>query len=341
MVRSMVFAGVMVAIVVSTACPSFGYTENVLFYDGFDGEEPPDPCKWQCREETSPRDSGITELRGWPEVRNSMATFSHHTYNDAYPGGKCLSQEMFTIDEFDATTTLIFEARVRLRPPARSGLVAGFYVYGDKAKSYTDPNLVSDEIDYEFLTNQVNDPYPVFLGHRVYVGAYNDFEGNWMDDTKHWWANPNVPKIILGNRPQLDLTEFNIFQIRWLGDRVEWYWQPEDGGDPILIYKTSNVLPDDPMGLYLNFWGADIFWPIAWDASLQPVVSPEADSVSYYDVDYVKVSQLLPSNCLEVRALGQNMPMDFNGDCIINLVDFVELASDWLECNDPEDMNCD
>jgi len=332
---SRLLASLMATIVMTAPCGSLAYTGNDLFRDDFDGQGSPDPGKWQCRDETTHRDSGITELRGWPELHDGMATFAHHTYNPYCPGGKCLSREIFTTTKFSPGQALLFEARVRLRPPMRSGLVAGFYVYSDKPKSSADPNLVSDEIDYEFLSNQVNDPYPVFLGHRVYVGAFHDFDGNWMDDSKHWWANPNVPKIILENRPQLELTEFNVFQMRWLGDRVEWYWQPADGGDPVLIYKTGNVLPDEPMAVYLNFWGADIWWPIAWDESLQPAVRWEADSVSYYDVDYVLVREILPDDCEQVWALGMGLAMDFNRDCVVNLVDFAEFAVEWLACNDP------
>jgi len=33
-------------------------------------------------------------------------------------------------------------------------------------------------------------------------------------------------------------------------------------------------------------------------------------------------------------------PMDFNLDCYVDLKDFAEFASHWLECTEPDNPNC-
>jgi hypothetical protein len=316
-----------------------GYYTIILLRDDFNGTSL-DPNKWLCRDANNSRVSGITQLRDCPEVNNGMVTFTHHTYNPYEPNLTCLSQEIFTRELFEPNNALEFKARIRLRPPIGDGLVAGFYVYMDKP-SVPDPNhRVNDEIDFEFLSNQINNPYPTFLGDRVYVAVYNDFDGDWMNERKLWWDNPTVPKIILDWRPQLNLTQFNIFKIRWLGDRVEWYWEPSDGLGDILIYKTSNVLPDEAMALYFNFWASDQLWRIAWDENLWPAAHPGDDAVSFLDVDYVEVSYIMPNDCNQSLALGYKLATDYNTDCKVNFEDFAQFANDWLECYDPNNANC-
>jgi beta-glucanase (GH16 family) len=316
-----------------------GYHAVILLRDDFDGTSL-DPEKWQCRDVNNSRVSGITQFRDCPDVNNGFLTITHHTYNPYEPNQTCLSQEIFTKARYEPNNALEFTARIRLRPPIGNGLVAGFYVYMDKPISESDPNLINDEIDFEFLTNQINNPYPAFLGDRVFTAVYNDFDQSWMNHLKHWWDNPTVPKIIIEERPQLDLTQFNIFKIRWLGDRVEWYWDPNDGKGDILIYKTSNVLPDEAMALYLNFWASDELWGIAWDENLKPAAGPKDDAVSFLDFDFVEVSYILPDECDQVWALGYGLTTDYNADCKVNLFDFAQFANDWLKCYDPNTINC-
>lgn len=41
-------------------------------------------------------------------------------------------------------------------------------------------------------------------------------------------------------------------------------------------------------------------------------------------------------DCADLQERGETLAMDFNGDCIVNAVDFGEFAAEWLNCNDPE-----
>jgi hypothetical protein len=56
-----------------------------------------------------------------------------------------------------------------------------------------------------------------------------------------------------------------------------------------------------------------------------------------------KVSDLMPKCPVVCGVLGQvYKPMDFNTDCYVNLLDFAEFASAWLDCTDPQNTGlCD
>ena len=243
-----------------------------------------DLTKWSCQDRNWP--VGQTWFKCCPDVYNGMATFKHHTYNqyDA-THQSCLSQEIFTNTEFPVGSGLEIEARVRIRAPVANGLVAGFFMYMDKLMPYGNP-VWSNEIDFEFLTNQKNNP-PETEGHRVFVTTWNDFGApgsGYYDCNHHWGENPVVPGM--------DLNEFNIFKIIWLADRVEWYWDstPQDDTDnDTLIYATTCAVPDEPMSLRFNFWASTEDWPLAWHPDMQPTDDPAKDLVCYYDVDYVVV----------------------------------------------------
>jgi hypothetical protein len=42
-----------------------------------------------------------------------------------------------------------------------------------------------------------------------------------------------------------------------------------------------------------------------------------------------------PKTCAQVWVKGEGLPGDINKDCKVDFTDFVEIASDWLRCNDP------
>ena len=273
-----------------------GFDEIELFRDDFNGDTL-DPCKWTCED----RPMAQTYLKDCPDVYGGMAVFHHHTYNPDDPNNTCLCQSIFSNQSFARGTGLEFKARVRLRSPIGNGLVASFFTYTQKSNPLPPPDLLSDEIDLEFLTNQINNPYPASEGDRVYMSIYNDFNGDWKNPNRHWRTNPVVPPVNMGDRPLLNLTQFNLFKIHWLPGRVEWYWDPEDGKGDVLIYRTTDAMPDEPMFLHFNFWACDYWWPMAYDPDLQPAQRPEDDVVSYYDVDYV--IEHLPKIIADLRVM--------------------------------------
>ncbi len=131
--------------------------------------------------------------------------------NDA--GNSTLSQEIYSNDAFSRQSGIQFEARVRIRPSVANGMVASFFAYSDKLMSSGNP-VWSDEIDFEFLTNQINQP--AATGQQVFLASWNAFGAPgsaYNDGVHHLGMNP-----IADN---LDLTQFNTFKIRWLGDSLE------------------------------------------------------------------------------------------------------------------------
>ena len=48
-----------------------------------------------------------------------------------------------------------------------------------------------------------------------------------------------------------------------------------------------------------------------------------------------------PVNCSQAIALGHGKAADLNSDCNVDLIDFAEFASQWLDCVDPQIASCD
>ena len=271
----------------------------VTFWDDFDGNTL-DLSNWSYQDRNWA--VGQTWFKGAPTVSGGIATFEHHTYNPFDAGNSCLSQEIYSNTAFARGPGLELEARVRIRSPIPNGLVASFFGYTDKLMPQGNP-VWSDEIDLEFLSNQINNP-PEPYGHRVLAVSWNDFGApgsSYNDGVHHLEANPVVPT--------LDLTEFNTFRIRWLGDSVQWYWDPDQvrGQDlypDVLLYETSYVVPDEPLTVRFNFWASTSGWPLAWDSLMLPALGPSGDIVSHYDVDYVSVSQIPVPGTLSLLVSG-------------------------------------
>jgi hypothetical protein len=283
-----------------------------------------DLTKWSYQDRDWPQ--GQTWFKGAPNICGGIATFMHHTYNPFDPGNSCLGQEIYSNSNFARGAGLEIEARVRVRCPIASGLVTSFFAYMDKEMP-TGISPWSDEIDFEFLSNQINDP-PESCGDRVLVASSNDLGApgsGYGDGVHHQDANPAV----LG----LDLTEFNVFKIRWLADSVEWYWDPDQvrGQDlypDVLIYKTSNAVPDEPLTVRFNFWASTKDWPLAWDSAMQPTADPAGDLVCYYDVDYVAVRQIAaPTSGAEPQAQIAEI-LDFFDESVAN-GDLVGKGAAW------------
>lgn len=52
------------------------------------------------------------------------------------------------------------------------------------------------------------------------------------------------------------------------------------------------------------------------------------------------IKGLSPKTCSEMRATGSILPADVYPDCVIDLLDFSVVAGQWLNCNDPNTLNC-
>ena len=88
----------------------------------------------------------------FPHIEDGRCVIEHHLYNDYHrdsPKTTFLGGEIRSAVEFDPSRAYRFEARVKgnVFP---GGLVTSFFTYGYDG-------AVSDEIDFEFLSNHVND----------------------------------------------------------------------------------------------------------------------------------------------------------------------------------------
>ena len=293
------FLAACISTVLTLVFSSSDLSAAVTFWDDFDGNTL-DLTRWSYQERDWP--IGQTWFRGAPTISDGIATFEHHTYNPFDPGNSCLGQEIYSNTAFVRGPGLQVEARVRIRSAIPNGLVASFFGYMDKAMPYGNP-VWSDEIDFEFLSNQINNP-PESYGHRVLAVSWNDFGepgSGYNDGVHHWEANPVAAA--------LDLSEFNTFKIRWLADSVEWYWDPDQVRGQnlhpdVLLYRSTYAVPDEPLTLRFNFWASTSGWPLAWDSLMQPALGPDGDIVAYYDVDYVTTTQIPAPAGLVLVVLG-------------------------------------
>lgn len=237
---------------------------QILFTDDFSGSSL-DTSKWSL----GTWQLGRTQLAFSPAVAGGVASLRHDTYNPSDPGGTFRGTEIYTKQSFArGTAGLELEARVRTRAGTPSGLVTSFFTYT------FNPNNTSDEIDFEFLTKQINaDNVAGSSGHHVQLTTWNDWDN----------AHPNRTTTANVLVPSLNLAAFNTFTIRWLPTHIEWLI------NGTLVRSSPANNPDAPTPVRLNFWASDPGWSAAYDGSLQPTGSAAANASAFYDVDYVTV----------------------------------------------------
>ena len=289
---------------------AFGASWNtVVFRHDFDTSvgDPPDPSVWVVNhpdewwwvQGRTHFPDPLSTTGPFPRVDEEGGTrfcvIEHHHYNPwdlGTPNTTFLGGEIHTIQEFEPNTGYRIEARVR-SPAYPDGLVTSFFEYGfDGAKS--------DEIDFEFVSNQTNDDVTYPNGDPVLTNIWNESSST---------ALVQEPQYVAPSG--LDLTQWNTFRIYWhptLG-RADWSWVDSIEGETWLRSETDpSCIPDEPMALYFNFWAPLPSSPIgtpcsppfdwdAYDAGLQPVNDSGSDQTSLYEIDYA-----------EARTLSENVP---------------------------------
>jgi hypothetical protein len=207
-----------------------------------------------------------------PRAEGGVCVLEHHLYDPwdlADPNTVFLGAELRSVREFAPDGPLRFEARVRT-VASPDGLVTSFFLYGYDGAD-------SDEIDFEFVSNQTNDAATWPNGDPVLTNTWNE--------------SFQLPAYV---PPQglFDLTQWNTFRITWWpGEhRVEWAWVDPEGGETLLRSETDAFfVPDEPMAVYFNFWAPTASWPDAYDATLQPVNAPQQNTIHRYEIDYLEV----------------------------------------------------
>jgi hypothetical protein len=205
-----------------------------------------------------------------PTVAGGVASLKLDTHNPDH-AGYLKGTEIYSKQSFALGATGIdFEARVRTNMTT-AGAVTSFFTYAT-----TSPNNYAQEIDFEVLTKHIG-------SNRVIATTWKDWGApgsNFNNGVNH---RNNDPVGNAGQPAGVDLTQWTTLRIRWLPTRTEWYVNDS------LFYTTTDAHPTTAMPIRMNFWAPDSTWGAAYDAGLQAVSSPGANTSFTYDVDYVKV----------------------------------------------------
>lgn len=250
-------------------CDDSAIDGDVLFHDDFSGSSL-DRCKWDVGTNTI----GRTQLGQSPDLAAGIATLKFNTYNSANAGNTFLGTEIKTICKFNRGTGLEFEADIRVPEPIANGLVVAFFSFG-----FDDNTDLTDEIDFELLTNWINNPS---TSERVLIASLDDFDENNPLPAQKFTANVDVNN--------LDTATFNNFKVRLFSDRTEWYVNDQ------LVREDSTVIPDAPMNIRLNLWAPAAGFADAFDASLQPAATFPGNNY-FFEVDSMTVRRITdPAN---------------------------------------------
>ena len=205
---------------------------------------------------------GRTQLRPPSEslaVANGVIRLRLDTYNPTAltPGDSFWGSEIVSNTIFPRGAGLSFSTRARLVGPIPGGMVASLF-------SYMTQSGLHDEIDVELLSNDLASP-------RVLTNVFNNDN----------FTVPGHP--LFATVPGFSLTDFNLYRVDWLSDRVRWWI------NGILVREDLVNVPDDPMTIRLNLWAPSSTFAAAYNAALQPVDNAGANQTFFYDVDFVEV----------------------------------------------------
>ena len=232
----------------------------VLFRDDFDGSTLNSTLwnlgTWQL---------GRTQLGNSPVVNGGIARLTFDTY--LFRGTEIWSKKVFA-----RGNGLEIEARVKLNN-LPSGLVTSLFTY-----AYNATTGVSDELDIEILTKQVN---TTVGGDPVLFTTWNDWNESspTYGDGIHNWS---FSQFFSG----LDVNAWHTYVIRWLPGRTEWLI------DGVVVASSDKAQPEADTPVRLNFWAPASSWTDAYNAGLKPARRSNANVRYYYDVDYVEVRQV-------------------------------------------------
>jgi Ca2+-binding RTX toxin-like protein len=203
---------------------------------------------------------GRTQMRpGLSPTTGGMLRLKLDTWLD----GKAFSgSEVFTKQEFGLENGGIgFEVRARFTKPVK-GAVAGIFPY-----KFNPDTKLHDEIDWEALGND-------------WAAGRNTIQTNVYANEP--FGSGKVTMASTGSA----VSEWHTYRIEWMKDKVQWFVD----GRPVRTETTK--VPQGDMALHLNIWAPDKAWVKAYDASLKPAQKAGDNQSYFFDIDYVKVTQL-------------------------------------------------
>jgi hypothetical protein len=253
--RKTALATVLVALASSLPAMAAG---TVVFRDDFNGGQL-DAAKWGV----GTWKLGRTQLGNTPAVAGGMAQLRFDTYG-------LKGSEIYTRANFARGNGLELEFRVRtVNLP--DGLVTGLFTYQAQG-------ALSDEIDIEILSKQVNLSAG---GDPLLLSTWNDWDEaspNYNDGVH----NASQSKFVAG----LSVSSFHTYTIRWLPGRTEWLL------DGQLLATSTAAQPDMATPFRMNLWAPAASWSDAYSSALRPAASARKNRSYYVDVDWVEIRAL-------------------------------------------------
>lgn len=245
----------------------------------FSAQQALDPARWTAYD--SSYAYGRTQFGLQPSIASEGATAFARLSVRNFSGNASFPFRGTEISSptFDLGTGKEMEARLRVTD-LPSGLIAAFWAYNSRGEFGT-WDFRSDEIDIEFLTKQPR--------NSLLLTNWNDWDPSspiYEDGIHH----AGVTASVAG----LDRGQWNVYKIRWLPDRTEWFV------NGALVQSLAPAHPDGPLAVRFNAWAPDSSFQAAYDPALAPAPS-EGEAQNYsFDVDWVEVRTVVPTLSLSL-----------------------------------------
>ncbi len=246
---------------------------TTIFFDDFNGSKM-NSLLWHIPTWVSSSDGtyvGRTQFRcsqnaSLPSINNSQAVINVESYNPtgfSFYGTDLISNKAFTPGK-----GLIITVHAKIKAPTAGGIVGGIYLY-----DLTGAGSIHDEIDFELITNKLNEVQTNIYSDESLGGGHPDF------------ASIVDP-----------ITEYHTYVIEWLPNEVSWIV------DEKVIRTNTDRVPTGPMHFNLNMWVPGIEWSAAYNASLQPTNVVSSNQIFSMIVDSVRIDSLIdmiPTSIIE------------------------------------------
>ncbi|TLU53974.1 MAG: glycosyl hydrolase family protein [Chlorobium sp.] len=238
---------------------------ETLFTDDFNSSL--NPANWDYNHwvddstgALNPSFYGRTQQRQWlPDVLNGELHLQLDTFNPtngknpSFYGSEAITTQIFSND----AGGIVFEIKAHFVNPV-DGIVGGMFSY------IMNSGNLHDEIDFEAVANNLDEIHT------------NVYENEPIDSAGH-------PQFIPTSGA---LTEDHLYRIEWFKNAIRWLVDGE------LVRVETDYIPQHPMALHLNIWAPAAGWPQAFSAALNPVITADANTSYYFDINSVRVAQL-------------------------------------------------
>ncbi|MBX3537308.1 MAG: family 16 glycosylhydrolase [Chelatococcus sp.] len=241
---------------------------EIIFSDDFNGSGPVDSSKWDYNHwqaNDNPAFYNGTNVRqSLPVMSDGVMRLRLDTYHDGnrdYPqyAPSFLGNEAISLRTFSLDNgPFAFEARMK-SDQTQPGIVVGFFTFAG-------PRASHDEIDWELMSTRYN------------VAQTNPYHNEDLSE-----GHPKDHDLPGGQGVYHD------YRIEWYKGLVIWKI------DGTVVRTETSIVPEKPMNLHFNIWGAPSGWTGVGDPSLTATRDPNQNRTFYASVDSVKVERVAQS----------------------------------------------